>query len=80
MQDTQYATKRSILCRGAFCGPTVHAPLQHKGTFLYPIKPFFIQILHNKLFTQAEIRTIPELRVRLVPLNLLKFLFMYLFC
>ena len=23
MQGTQYATKRSILCRGAFCGPTV---------------------------------------------------------
>ena len=25
MQGTQYATKRSILCRGAFCGPTVHS-------------------------------------------------------
>ena len=25
MQGTQYATKRSILCRGAFCGPTVRA-------------------------------------------------------
>ena len=24
MQGTQYATKRSILCRGAFCGPTEH--------------------------------------------------------
>ena len=24
MQGTQYATKRSILCRGAFCGPTTH--------------------------------------------------------
>ena len=23
MQGTQYATKRSILCKGAFCGPTV---------------------------------------------------------
>ena len=22
MQGTQYATERSILCRGAFCGPT----------------------------------------------------------
>ena len=22
MQGTQYATKRNILCRGAFCGPT----------------------------------------------------------
>ena len=25
MQGTQYATKRSILCRGSFCGPT-HVP------------------------------------------------------
>ena len=25
MQGTQYATKRSILCRGAFCGPTAQA-------------------------------------------------------
>ena len=24
MQGTQYATKRSILYRGAFCGPTQH--------------------------------------------------------
>ena len=24
MQVTQYATKRSILCRGAFCGSTGH--------------------------------------------------------
>ena len=24
MQGTQYATKRSILCRGAFCGSTGH--------------------------------------------------------
>ena len=23
MHGTQYATKRSILCRGAFCGPTL---------------------------------------------------------
>ena len=27
MQGTQYATKRSILCRGAFCGPTGHSPI-----------------------------------------------------
>ena len=26
MQGTQYATKRSILCRGAFCGPTKPTP------------------------------------------------------
>ena len=30
MQGTQYATKRSILCRGAFCGPTVLL-LSNKG-------------------------------------------------
>ena len=28
MQGTQYATKRSILCRGAFCGPTAHISLR----------------------------------------------------
>ena len=28
MQGTQYATKRSILCRGAFCGPTVLLSLE----------------------------------------------------
>ena len=28
MQGTQYATKRSILCRGAFCGPTEHATVK----------------------------------------------------
>ena len=27
MQGTQYATKRSILCRGAFCGPTAHVAI-----------------------------------------------------
>ena len=30
MQGTQYATKRSILCRGAFCGPT-GLPLQSRN-------------------------------------------------
>ena len=30
MQGTQYATKRSILCRGAFCGPTVLPPVTGK--------------------------------------------------
>ena len=31
MQGTQYATKRSILCRGAFCGPTgVHELLVNR--------------------------------------------------
>ena len=28
MQGTQYATKSSILCRGAFCGPTKHVLLK----------------------------------------------------
>ena len=43
MQGTQYATKRSILCRGAFCGPTclpkmsysqVKLPLVYRYTHL----------------------------------------------
>ena len=29
MQGTQYATKRSILCRGAFCGPTKDTSPRH---------------------------------------------------
>ena len=39
IQGTQYATKRSILCRGAFCGPTaqvyprVSFPLNRKRYF-----------------------------------------------
>ena len=37
MQGTQYATKRSILCRGAFCGPTMHVnivqPLAYIAAF-----------------------------------------------
>ena len=33
-------------------------PLQHKGTFLYRIKPCFSTTMHNKNFTQAEIRAI----------------------
>ena len=36
MQGTQYATKRSILCRGAFCGPTAHVHVCESGnTHLY---------------------------------------------
>ena len=37
MQGTQYATKRSILCRGAFCGPTMHfvKKLTHCATNVY---------------------------------------------
>ena len=31
MQGTQYATKRSILCRGAFCGPTMRT--LHNGDY-----------------------------------------------
>ena len=34
MQGTQYATKRSILCRGAFCGPTVRVTLTNSSVTL----------------------------------------------
>ena len=34
MQGTQYATKRSILCRGAFCGPTLRQSQQKSSAFL----------------------------------------------
>ena len=36
----------------------VSASLQHKGIFLYRIKPCFITTMHNKIITQAEIRAI----------------------
>ena len=32
--------------------------LQHKGIFLYRIKPCFSTTMHSKIFTQAEIRAI----------------------
>ena len=49
MQGTQYATKRSILCRGAFCGPTVHIHIKaYTSVFfsltvvLYLLVPIFL--------------------------------------
>ena len=41
MQGTQYATKRSILCRGAFCGPTLHTPLHIYKQFWFGILYLF---------------------------------------
>ena len=43
-----------------FSSALVSAPLQHKGihVFLYRIKPCFSTTMHNKIFTQAEIRAI----------------------
>ena len=41
-----------------FSSALVSAPLQHKGIFLYRIKPCFSTTMHNKIFTQAEIRAI----------------------
>ena len=34
MQGTQYATQRSILCRGVFCGPTEHSAICVLSTFI----------------------------------------------
>ena len=41
-----------------FSSALVSAPLQHKGISLYRIKPCFSTTMHNKFFTQAEIRAI----------------------
>ena len=41
-----------------FSSALVPALIQHKGIFLYRIKPCFSTTLHNKIFTQAEIRAI----------------------
>ena len=52
MQGTQYATKRSILCRGAFCGPTEHIGTDPSTSSYfvtlsleYPKGPCLIEIL-----------------------------------
>ena len=41
-----------------FSSALVSAPLQHKGIFLYRIKPCFSTTMHNNFFTRAEIRAI----------------------
>ena len=41
-----------------FSSALVSAPFQHKMIFLYRIKPCFRTTMHNKIFTQAEIRAI----------------------
>ena len=41
MQGSQYATKRSILCRGAFCGSTVHSQPPPISLNLYLIETPF---------------------------------------
>ena len=38
LQGTQYATKRSILCRGAFCGPTLLVYILGQGPYMPPAK------------------------------------------
>ena len=45
MQGTQYATKRSILCRGAFCGPTVRFLCQIHTVFKMSL---LLSKIHNK--------------------------------
>ena len=41
-----------------FSSALVYGPLQHKGIFLYRIKPCLSTTMHNKIFTPAEIRAI----------------------
>ena len=54
MQGTQYATKRSILCRGAFCGPTGPDALAvcraHRGL---PVG--FLLLWYSVLFTAESL-------------------------
>ena len=66
-------------------GPDVFLIFQCSGTCPTPaqVDNFFIRLspvlsptMHNKIFTQAEIRAISELRVRLVE----AFQYMYCFC
>ena len=48
MQGTQYATKRSILCRGAFCGPTMLSAI-----FLTFIKRYLVLKVESGRCTQG---------------------------
>ena len=52
------------------CSGTCPNPSQ--GDILVSDLACFSPTMHNKIFTQAEIRAISELRMRLIPLNLLK--------
>ena len=61
MQGTQYATKRSILCRGAFCGPTEHAYsnlnyLCNINEIGYPLRPLSSahKTIQQILYTQCQ--------------------------
>ena len=64
MQGTQYATKRSILCRGAFCGPTVHNITIAAAlwtSFLYRVHigaqtPFIAHVSSLKTLTELDKR------------------------
>ena len=47
MQGTQYATKRSILCRGAFCGPT--EPAHEMLLYRICVTSSLILIVHSHL-------------------------------
>ena len=48
MQGTQYATKRSILCRGAFCGPTVLDSRQ-RGRWFEPLRRYCVVSLSKNI-------------------------------
>ena len=48
MQGTQYATKRSILCRGAFCGPTALFWMIKSSALLTYVLRYFVK--NNLLF------------------------------
>ena len=60
MQGTQYATKRSILCRGAFCGPTV--PISNFAFFqvVFVSKLFLLEIRIGSFFMRETLVRSPR--------------------
>ena len=54
MQGTQYATKRSILCRGAFCGPTPQCLVNVQSyTFLLFVAWFVVGNIEWKIISNG---------------------------
>ena len=61
MQGTQYATKRSILCRGAFCGPTEQLKLNYLKQPCY-LSSTTTTVQHYKKYYKSSQNPIEEIK------------------
>ena len=57
MQGTQYATERSILCRGAFCGSPMHPLFNPEADFHFLNINFKLSALYELLRRSATLST-----------------------